>query len=79
MLFAFLLLVVGLAIWLFTDSKSFKILSECLKYRTTPEKLRKAKENAKRKLDEFLDEAVEEYNRNHRKFEESRLNSAKAI
>lgn len=73
MLFAFLLLVVGLAIWSFTDSKSFKILSECLKYRKTPEQIRKARENAKRKLDEFLDEQVNEYNKNHRKFEEARL------
>lgn len=58
MLFAFFLLVVGFTIASFTDSKSFKILLECLKYRKTPEQLRKARENAKRKLDEFLDEQI---------------------
>lgn len=71
--FAFILMAVGFTRLAFSDAPSFKILEECLKYRTTPEKLRKAKENAKRKLDEFLDEAVEEYNRNHQRFEEARL------
>lgn len=61
-----------LPVWFSVLSVS-DIFRICLKYRTTPEKDRKARENAKRKLDEFLDEVVEEYNRNHRKFEEARL------
>lgn len=78
MLMAFFLLGVFFVIWSFTDTSSFKILEECFKYRTTPEKLRKAKEKAKRKLDNFLDEAVEEYNNNRKAYDEAKAREEEA-
>lgn len=63
-----LLVFLGFSIYFYIRPQDFVVFLNCLKYKISPKKFREASKNAKRKLDDFLDEEVKFYNMYHRQY-----------
>lgn len=63
-----LIVLLGFAIYFYIRPQDFVVFLNYLKYRIGPKKFKQANENAKRKLDDFLEEEIKNYNMNHRQY-----------
>lgn len=61
-------ILLGSAIYFYIRPQDFVVFLYCFLYRISPKKFKEASKNAKRKLDDFLDEEVDLYNVFHRQY-----------